>query len=113
MVTIGMNYDVLPGKDEVFTNAVAGVRQPAHIPRQEDTEVGAYDIRVHTAPTHERRSVTRPIHSGRKPSRCQHDAVQLRLPAGKRPDLHAIPHAWGNPRVEHEALSSGRDAVAA
>ena len=25
MVTIGMNYDVLEGKDEIFTNAVAGV----------------------------------------------------------------------------------------
>lgn len=25
MVTIGMNYDVLEGKDEVFTNAVTGV----------------------------------------------------------------------------------------
>jgi len=25
MVTIGMNYDVLPGKAEIFQNAVAGV----------------------------------------------------------------------------------------
>ena len=25
MVTIGMNYDVLTGKDEIFTNAVSGV----------------------------------------------------------------------------------------
>ena len=25
MVTIGMNYDVVEGKDEIFTNAVAGV----------------------------------------------------------------------------------------
>ncbi len=25
MVTIGMNYDVVEGKDETFTNAVAGV----------------------------------------------------------------------------------------
>jgi len=25
MVTIGMNYDVLDGKDEIFVNAVAGV----------------------------------------------------------------------------------------
>ncbi len=25
MVTIGMNYDVIEGKDEIFTNAVAGV----------------------------------------------------------------------------------------